>query len=207
MDANYLDRDYALIDLVRNYLQVTEGPFWRGIRGSGLAYTPSVYLDGECKELYLSLYRATDAIAAYETAKKIVLELANGTVKFDQALVDGAISTIVNSFTSRESNFVDAAIAKYCDAELRGRGGGYRDWLFKQLNDVSHEELVRVTKQYFVPMFDSKSSAVFVAFNPKNIKISEQLEKLGYEVHQSEVEAGDDDSEFDTEEESDSEED
>ena len=44
---SYTDEDYAAAAVLNEYLSTMEGPFWKGIRGAGLAYGSSVSLNAE----------------------------------------------------------------------------------------------------------------------------------------------------------------
>lgn len=76
--TDYLDMDTFKIHLASEYLQAVEGPFWRGIRGSGLAYGANVYRDVELGYLKFDLYRSSDAERAFEVARDIVKGYASG---------------------------------------------------------------------------------------------------------------------------------
>ncbi|GMM36072.1 Sdd3 protein [Saccharomycopsis crataegensis] len=191
LEASYLDEDYPAISMVKGYLQIIEGPFWAGIRGSGLAYHISISTDVESRELLLNIFKATDVYAALKAAKKVVEDLANGVTKFEQSLVDGTVSSIVNSFASSESNLISSATVQYVDNELRLRGPDYKKYLFAKLKEVTVEDMIRITKKYFLPLFDVETSSVFAVVNPKNSSFVEDLEGEGYKVDYSVLEVGD----------------
>lgn len=181
--TDYNDKDSAVISLTCSYLQAVEGPFWRGIRGTGLAYGANIRKQPEDHRLTFDLYRGADAIKAFEVASKIVNDLADGTTKFELEMVDGAISSLVNSIATSESNYYVASDSKYADNILKKRGPNFNTKFIRELNNVSIEDLVRIMNKYFVPLFNSKQSAVFVSAHPTKVsELTEFFEKQGYDV-------------------------
>jgi Zn-dependent M16 (insulinase) family peptidase len=57
---------------------LSEGPFWKGIRGAGLSYGYSLFASRDSGLLQFSLYRATDVLKALETAKQLIQDYASG---------------------------------------------------------------------------------------------------------------------------------
>lgn len=182
-EIGYLHEDFAAVMLIQNYLEIPEGPFWKFIRGNGLAYHASISLYLENHEIFLNLLNATDVVGSLNAAKAAVDELLSEDGSgFDNSLVDGAISMIVSSFASKENNFQNSARNKYIDTELRLRGADFKQVLFAKLKSLTTADLVAATKKYFVPMFELDSSCLFITYNPKNEKIVEDIRILGYEI-------------------------
>ncbi len=205
--TDYHNEDAAAISLAASYLQAVEGPFWRGIRGTGLAYGANVSRSVETGQLSFDIYRGADAIGAFNVASKIVNDLASGATKLDKTLVEGAVSSLVNSIASSESNYYNAAASKYLDNVLKKRGPDFNTKFIRKLSQITEDDLIKVLNKYYVPLFDSNTSSIFVCAHPSK---SEELNKffsgLGYEVTVEEVpssnsEDGDEEgSEFDSEE-------
>ncbi|CDK28581.1 unnamed protein product [Kuraishia capsulata CBS 1993] len=182
--TDYLHADGPAISLAAAYLQAVEGPFWRGIRGTGLAYGANVYKEPEHGQLVFSIYRGADAQKAFEVAKTIVNDYSSGKTKIDRMSMNGAISSIVNGIANSESNYYTAAYYKFFDDALVKRGPEYNKFLLKNLRKLTEEDLLRVFTKYFVPLFESKTSTVFACVNPaKSSALRQNLEKVhGYEV-------------------------
>jgi len=195
--TDYHDEDSAAISLAASYLQAVEGPFWRGIRGTGLAYGANVAKSVESGQLSFDIYRGADASGAYNVASQIVNDLASGVTKLDKSLIEGAVSSLVNSLASSESNYYTAAASKYVDNVLKKRGPDFNTRLIKQLSTITENDLIRVLNKYYVPLFKAETSAVFVCAHPsKANELVEFFSKLGYEVSVEEVSSsGDDDGE------------
>ena len=72
---------YSCISHIFKLIHLQEGFLWTRVRGAGLAYGCDIGSDPEKGTLFLQLYRSPDAVAAWKAAKKIVEELADGTVR------------------------------------------------------------------------------------------------------------------------------
>lgn len=71
--SSFLDADLPALNLFLQYLTQLEGPLWKQIRGAGLAYGYHMSLMPHEGLLYLSLYRATNAKAAFKETKAIIV--------------------------------------------------------------------------------------------------------------------------------------
>ncbi|AAS53705.1 AFR334Wp [Eremothecium gossypii ATCC 10895] len=192
INLDYQHRDLPAITLASEYLQCVEGPFWKGIRGSGLAYGTA--LDNKLEENAVSftVYRGTDIIKCYETAKRIVESYADGSMEFDEQLIHGAVSSIINSIASTESGYFDAAARKYIDNFCKRRGPDYNTKLLTKLSTVTAEDMRSVMGKYFVNMFNPGSGAVFVSCHPSKLELVQCfLESQGYRVIVEELEDDD----------------
>ncbi|CCH44812.1 hypothetical protein BN7_4381 [Wickerhamomyces ciferrii] len=209
--TDYHNEDSAAIALAASYLQAVEGPFWRGIRGTGLAYGANVSRSVETGQLSFDIYRGADAIGAFKVASKIVNDLADGTVKLDKNLIQGAVSSLVNSIASSESNYYTAAATKYVDNVLKKRGPDFNNKFIEQISKITEDDLVKVLQKYYVKLFNSESSVIFICSHPSKAKeLNDFFTDLKYEVSVEEVpsskddqgdeEEDDDDEEMDSEE-------
>ncbi|KIO20924.1 hypothetical protein M407DRAFT_10649 [Tulasnella calospora MUT 4182] len=89
--------DQAALRVACEVLDATESFLWRFIRGSGLAYGAYMALDVEAGHLTFNVYKAPDSFRAYEEGRKVIEGLVNGSIPIEQAVVDGAKSSIVYS--------------------------------------------------------------------------------------------------------------
>lgn len=198
IDLDYSHPDFPAIALAAEYLQCVEGPFWKGIRGAGLAYGAYMSKMFESNKIGFSVYRAADAIKCYETGKRIVNDYSSGKIEFEPMLVKGAISSIINGIASSESDYLNASINKYVDNFCKKRGPDFNTKFLGDLEKINTEDLQRVMKTWFVKIFDSDSGSVFIACHPSKLETMQTfLEVNGYTVEVEEV--------FEDEEESESE--
>ncbi|KAF3993263.1 hypothetical protein FT663_00537 [Candidozyma haemuli var. vulneris] len=193
--TDYSDIDIARIALASEILSGMEGPLWRGIRGSGLAYDASIRRMVESGFLTFVIYRGSDAQQAWETTKKIIHEHASGEVEIDQIAIDNAVAGIVNSLVKAESNNHDAAVNKVLDNIFKKRGPNYGRTFLKSLTSVTKQDLLDVLKKFFVPLFEPKKSLLFSCLPTTTAPgFQEFLEKQGYEVDLEEVNAASDEA-------------
>ncbi|AGO11143.1 AaceriAFR334Wp [[Ashbya] aceris (nom. inval.)] len=194
INLDYQHKDLPAINLASEYLQCVEGPFWKGIRGSGLAYGAFMSNTFERNSVGFTIYRGTDIIKCYKTAKSIVEGYADGSKEFEEQLIHGALSSIINNIASIESGYFDAAAVKYIDNFCKRRGPDYNTKFLAKLSTVTAADMRRVMAKYFVSMFSAENGAAFVSCHPSKLEsVQEFLESQGYRVIVEELEDDDDD--------------
>ncbi|AET39052.1 Sdd3p Ecym_3585 [Eremothecium cymbalariae DBVPG len=196
INLDYQHPDFAAVALASEYLGCVEGPFWKGIRGSGFAYGAYISKQYEHNCIGFSIYRGTDIIKCYQTAKHIVEGFADGTTRFDPQLINAAISSLVLMLASEGNSYFNAAVVKYIDNFCKRRGPNFNTKFLTKLATVTVDDLRRVMEKYFVNMFNSEGGAVFMSCHPSKLEpIQEYLESQGYQVNVEEL-ADDPDDEF-----------
>jgi Zn-dependent M16 (insulinase) family peptidase len=175
--------DAFKILLGAEYLQCVEGPFWRGIRGAGLAYGANCHNKPSIGELCFSIYRGADIEKSYIVAKEIVENLANKKTPINDSLRQGAVSSIVNRLAESQSNYSQTATSQFYDNILVKRGPQYNAKLMKAISIITNDDLVEIFKKYFINLFDPKNSACFISCNPaKSENIEKFFKDLNYNV-------------------------
>ncbi|KAH3683917.1 hypothetical protein WICPIJ_005117 [Wickerhamomyces pijperi] len=201
--TTYRTKDSVSLAVASSYLQAVEGPFWRGIRGTGLAYGANISRNVEFGRLSFDVYRGADAKGAFEVAKKIIDDIVvSGGV--DDALFQGAVSSLISGIANSESNSFASAAAKFNDVVLKGRGDDYNQWFMKELESITKEDMVNSLKADFQGLFQAHKSAVFICCHPEKVsELSTFLESEGYAVEVEEATVGkdDDEEEYDDDEE------
>lgn len=158
---DYLSDDIFKIALASEYLSAVEGPFWRGIRGSGLAYGACTLHNIETGYLSFDVYRASDASQAWLSAKRIVEDYAARRIPVDNLSIEGAIAGIVHNLTDSMANTSDAAHVKISDNLFKRRGPQYVEYFLSKLNSFGADDVVYVLNKYFMPLFSVESSVLF----------------------------------------------
>lgn len=186
--TDYLDDDIFKIALANEFLGGVEGPFWRGIRGTGLAYGANLRSIVESGYLSFSIYRGADAQQAWATGKKIIEDYASGVLEIDQISLENSIAAIVNELANAESNTYDASINKIIDNLFKKRGSSYLSHFLKKLNSFTSEDVVYIMKKYFVPLFQAETSVIFCCL-PTDIlpEFSKFMKEVGYDVSTEEI--------------------
>lgn len=192
--TDYLDEDIFKIALASEYLSAIEGPFWRGVRGTGLAYGVSIARSLESGYLNYTIYRGSDATQAWSVSKKIVDDLATGVTNFEPISIENSVSALINALTEYEANVIDASVTKISDLIFRQRGSNYKQLLIGKLKQVTKDDLVYIMKKYFQPLFDARSSVLFTSVSPsKTLDMKTFLTNQGYNVEIEEVNVENDD--------------
>ncbi|AQZ11464.1 YOL098C [Zygosaccharomyces parabailii] len=195
-NLDYRHPDYAAVSLAAEYLQSVEGPFWKGIRGTGLAYGASMMKMTEVNALGFNIYRGADIIKCYQVAKQIVDQHASGEIDINPQQLEGAISMIINSIASVEKSYVSAAVSKYIDNFILQRGPNFNEYYLDKLSKVTIENVQIVLKKYFVNLFDCSKSVAFISCHPSKLEsFQEFLEKEGFVVEVQELEEDEEDEE------------
>lgn len=188
---DYFNKDIYSISLACEFLRALEGPLYRGIRGTGLAYGASVRQTVETGYLSFSIYRGADVQQAWIAGKKAIEDYANGTQKIEQLDLQSSIAGIVNGVAEAESNAYDAAAGKFNDDILKKRGPNFIYKFIDKLNQVTTEDVVYVLKKYFIPLFSPESSLLFACVPPtKSGDFTKFLQETGYQVSVEEIGAG-----------------
>lgn len=196
------NKDTFKIILGAEYLQCVEGPFWKAIRGTGLAYGANMSKSFECGRLCYTIYRGVDIEKCFDAAKQLVVEFANGKRPIEEKMRLGAVSSVVNILTNTQDNYFKAAARKFFDDVLTKRGPDYNEHLMKAISQITAEDLVAIFNKYFMKVFDPQHSICFISCNPAQGKgISSHFQKLGYEVSLKEAHVDTEDKEAEEEEE------
>lgn len=203
--TDYLDEDIFKIALASEFLGGVEGPFWRGIRGTGLAYGANIRRLIESGYLSFTIYRGADAEQAWSTGKNIISSIVSGEVKIEEVSLENSVAAIVNELANGESNTYDAAINKITDNIFKKRGSNYILHFLSKLNTYTSDDMVYIMKKYFLPLFSSKHSLVFSCIPAaKEESFAKFLQEQGYDVSYEELiaaEEGDEENETDGSEE------
>lgn len=199
-NMDYHNPEYAIVSLACEYLQSVEGPFWRGIRGTGLAYGANMVRLAEANCWGFNVYRAADIVKCYHVAKEIVEQHASGELEINSSSLKGAVSMIINRIATYEHGYAEAGIANYRDNFLLNRGPHFNKSHIQRLAEVTVEDVKRILKKYLVNLFNSEKSVVFISCHPSKLESIEQfLESEGFIVEIEELDADDEDDEEDSE--------
>lgn len=186
--TDYLSPDQFKIALATEFLIAVEGPLWRGIRGTGLAYGASISRSVETGFLSFLIYRGADPKQALTVAKSIIEDYANGVSEIDELSLENAIALIINGFANAEDNNYDAASEKIIDNLFKQRGPEYITYFLKQVNALTLADVQYALRKYFVRMFDAEHSVIFSSVpSEQSEDFSEFFTEQGYNVTSEEI--------------------
>jgi len=174
--------DVAPILVASELLQALEGPFWREIRGAGLAYGSHMRLKVEEGLLHFSLFRCNQVGKALAAAKGIVEEFAKEKREMRETDVENAVSSTVFSITAREQTPSDTG-SSVLSTVLLQVPPEYNANLLERVREVDRSAVLDVMKRYMRALFEPKRSNVSVCCAPNKVDgtISEFAE-LGYNL-------------------------
>ncbi|KAK6529763.1 hypothetical protein TWF281_008924 [Arthrobotrys megalospora] len=165
------------------YLDAVEGPLWKAIRGTGLAYGTGFVRRVDSGHVYFSIYRSPDAFKAFEMAKKIVSDYADGTTPFDEFDLDGAISTVVSSIVDVESTLTAAATTSFVLQVVNRQSKTYNMDMLRKVRKVTPDEIRKAMTDILLPLFHPKTSMTVVTTAPVNTdSLKERFDELGFPV-------------------------
>ncbi|KAL7267686.1 hypothetical protein RUND412_009713 [Rhizina undulata] len=168
------------------YLDAVEGPLWRAVRGTGLAYGTGFSKNVDAGQLQFSVYRSPDAYKAWAASKKVVTDHIDGTVEFDKFSLEGALSSIVVSFADSEPSMATAGTVSFINQVVYGQPKDYNKQLLKKVRAVTVDDIKAVLKEVILPVFEPETSNTVVVTAPvktESIKSAFEKEKFNVKVN------------------------
>ncbi|CAD7951395.1 unnamed protein product [Amoebophrya sp. A25] len=185
-----------------------EGPFWRKIRGKGLAYNYDLGLSLDNGMLTFVLQKSSNPVSALEEAKNIVRIAIQGKMNSDGAEAGDSVTNLLRDpivLRAARSGITYDLIAgistvpniigsSFVDTISR-RGANRVSRVLARLMEVTPEDVQRVAKQYIAPLFSiedvdgaaaksSSSTVLFSASTPTNklAKTQQDFSALGFKA-------------------------
>ncbi|EPZ31092.1 Peptidase M16 domain-containing protein [Rozella allomycis CSF55] len=179
--SDYNDPDIPALLVLHEYLSTMEGPFWKQIRGQGLAYSCSINVSTEAGNIKFTIYRAPDAFKAFNAAKQILLDIAADPLnQLDDFAIESTKSSVLFGFIASQETQSQAAFQAFVDRVLKKRDLAK---FMAAIQNVTKEDMARVLKKYTLNLFDSNSSDCFVASTPNMFSESiDAYKSFGFDV-------------------------
>ncbi|KAG0124799.1 Metalloenzyme, LuxS/M16 peptidase-like protein [Tuber indicum] len=169
--------------LAISYLDAVEGPLWRAVRGTGLAYSTHFMKDLDAGHLFYTIYRSPDAYRAWEASRKVINDHIDGTVAFNKHALEGALSGIVVSFADGESTMSAAATVSFINQVVHNQSKDYNMQLLKKVKEASVDDLRSSLKEFLLPIFQYDTSNNIIVTAPvKTDSIKAAYEKENFTV-------------------------
>jgi Zn-dependent M16 (insulinase) family peptidase len=149
-----------------SFLKAVEGPFWVALRGKGLAYGSYFKHDPDYGFVQFSVYRSPDSYRAFNAAKAVVESYIDGTAKFEQYALEGAISGIVVGFADEQSTMATAGQCHFVNGVIKGVDDEYNARILKDVRNVTVEQIKGVMKEVLIPAFMPGTANVVVTCAP-----------------------------------------
>ncbi|TVY16263.1 Uncharacterized protein LARI1_G007005 [Lachnellula arida] len=149
-----------------SFLDQVEGPIWTAVRGTGLAYGASFRRDPDGGFVQFSVYRSPDAYRAFAAAKGVLDSYINGSAKFEQYALEGAVSQIVTGLADDQSTMAAAGQFHFVDSVVKGVADDYNERLLKQVRAVTVDEIKAAMSNVLLPLFAPGKANVVVTCAP-----------------------------------------
>lgn len=164
---NFLSPDLPALMVYLQYLTQLEGPLWKQIRGQGLAYGYTIAPKPNEGLLLLSLYRASNVVAAFKETKRIIeTQLQDGS--WDESLLESAKSSLIYEIIERERS-IGNLVSQGMLFSYKQVPSNYNQMLVKQVNKVTLAQLADVGEKYMSKLF-SEIAKTGVVCHPDKVK-------------------------------------
>lgn len=164
---NFLSPDLPALMLYLQYLTQLEGPLWKQIRGQGLAYGYTIAPKPNEGLLLLSLYRASNVIAAFKETKRIIeTQLQEGA--WDENLLESAKSSLIFEIIERERS-IGNLVSQGMLFSYKQVPSNYNQMLVKQVGQVTKAQLADVGEKYMSKLF-SETAKTGIVCHPDKVK-------------------------------------
>ena len=179
--TTFSDPKLPALMVAMSYLNSIEGPLWVAVRGTGLAYGTSMMYDIESGYVSLDVYRSPDAFRAFEASKNVVQEFMSGKTKFDELMLEGAVSGIVVAFANEQQTLAGAATASFVRQVMKSLPDDYQEKMLKRVREITVAEIQEALREQVWPMFTPGKADVLVTCAP-GLKetIKGGLESVGF---------------------------
>jgi len=170
--------DLPALMLAIQYLTQLEGPMWRQIRGAGLAYGYFMFPSTNKGQLFLTLYKATHPLKAYEEAKRIVMSHMEGKESWDETLFESAKSSLIFELIEKEKSLGEV-VQESLLSSFKGVDREYNRKFLEMVDQVTLDDLARVGPQYLAPLFSENARTTVVCSPGKVQEIKDGFAGLG----------------------------
>jgi Zn-dependent M16 (insulinase) family peptidase len=154
------------------YLDAVEGPMWKSIRGTGLAYHSNFIHDTETGLLKFRISKSTNLFAAYTKAKTVVREYGDGTQRLEKLALEGATSSIVLRFVNERATVPQAATNSFANLVTRGIRKDWLGWVLPQVRKVTTEDVKKILNEVVAGLFVPEKTDLVVTCSGIMVDVS-----------------------------------
>lgn len=168
--TEFQDKNIPAILVLHELLSTMEGPFWKEIRGKGLAYSCHLTFSIEHGLLYFYISRSPDVFDAFLAASNIIKKIQSGESEaINQTFLDSTKSSVIYDIISREETQSQAAFQIFANCVFRRRD---ERKLIKLIEMVTVQDLAHVLEQYTCSLFDPAKSMGSIVTSSNKKKVS-----------------------------------
>ncbi|KAI1724126.1 hypothetical protein Ddc_05332 [Ditylenchus destructor] len=154
--------------LLAQYLSQCEGPLWNSVRGKGLAYDASIYVQPDTGTLTLSLYRCSQIAQAYEQTKKVVQEIISKG-NLEESQFEAAKRSLVCELIGAQGSIKSVAQTALLNT-LRNVDSSMILKLCSQIWYAEMSNVVDVGSKPILQLFDDSQVIRSIVVNPSKVK-------------------------------------
>jgi len=168
----------ALLVCLQYFMQ-TKGPMWKQICGKGFSYQVDLLFDTDRPVLELMFPQCTNVIASYQEAKEVVKSHVNEK-NWEQYLIDAAKWDLVHRLVNWTLGIDPCG---FVCSHFRNEPLDSNVQMVKRIQDVTIDDLQRVTTKYLQDLFDPKQCKTIILCNPANVsEIAEAFKSFGHDL-------------------------
>ena len=160
--SSLIDPAMPALMVAISYLNAVEGPLWTAVRGPGLAY--GVNFDRHITSGQVSLFitNSPNALKAFLACKNTVEELVSSNKELDELALEGAMSSIVLDFASREATKDKAAQASFVRQVIYGVPKEWPTILLEKIRNVQPADIKKALREILLPIFEANTANLFI---------------------------------------------
>ena len=158
------DPDLPALLVLAEYLSQLEGPLWRQIRGSGLAYSCYICLNVQENSVHFSLYRSSNIHQAYQLSKQVVEQHLSSDDAWDEAKLESSRSALIFNLISKEKSLNAAADESLIAYVLNLQANHSRN-LIAKISKVTLADVKKVAPPFLSDLFNDHKICKSVVCN------------------------------------------
>ena len=145
-----------------SYLNAVEGPLWTAVRGPGLAYGVNFDRHVNSGQVSLFITNSPNALKAFLACKDTVEELVSSNKELDELALEGAMSSIVLDFASREATKDKAAQASFVRQVIHGVPKEWPTIILEKVRNVQPTDIKKALREILLPVFEAQTANLFI---------------------------------------------
>ncbi|EGD96692.1 zinc metalloprotease [Trichophyton tonsurans CBS 112818] len=165
------------------YLNMEEGPMWKALRGTGLAYYFYLRTSIDSGLIHFMIHQSPNAYKAFEAAKTTVEDYLSGNMEVDSTKVlECAVSTLINQFATEKQTYYEAAFDSFVKDTILNLRSDYNEALLKKIRAIDMGQVKEAIHDFILPLFTAGMTDLFVtcAPAPKEV-IHKGFESAGFQ--------------------------
>lgn len=175
-----LSPDLPPLMVYLQYFTQPEGRLWKQIRGQGFASYFNIVLEKNEGLLSLFLYKATNVIAAFKGAKRVI-ESHFKDICLDDNLLESAKSSLIFLIINREKS-VGPLYHNSMSFSYKNLPSNYNQVLASQVDKVTKAQLIDVGKKYIPQLFSAAAKTGIVCHPDKVEEITEGFASMNIKL-------------------------